>query len=95
MISNEKKTFLGLCNGSNPNLLSATVMKKISKITTKPPVQCHIENYKNPENSCKIQPSISFRFDFFSSPFQLVRRLLRMEDIALLEAMTPRRAVML
>ena len=35
-------------------------MEKISKNTTKPPVQCHIENYKNPENSSKIQPSVSF-----------------------------------
>ena len=46
-----ENTFLGLSNGSNSNLLSATVMEKISKNTTKPPVQCHIENYKNPENS--------------------------------------------
>ena len=45
MIPNEN-TFQGLSNGSNPNLLSATVMEKISKNTTKPPVQCHIENYK-------------------------------------------------
>ena len=59
MIPNEN-TFQGLSNGSNPNLLSATVMEKISKNTTKPPVQCHIENYKNPENSSKIQPSVSF-----------------------------------
>ena len=41
-----KNTFQGLSNGSNPNLLSATVMEKISKNTAKPPVQCHIENYK-------------------------------------------------
>ena len=66
-------------------------MEKISKNTTKPPVQCHIENYKNHENSSKPQPLVSF----FSSPFQLVMRLLRMEDIALSETMTPRRAVML
>ena len=59
MVPNEN-TFQGLSNGSNPNLLSATVMEKISKSTTKPPVQCHIENYKNPENSSKIQPSVSF-----------------------------------
>ena len=59
IIQNEK-TFQGLSNGSNPNLLSATVMEKISKNTTKPPVQCHIENYKNPEKSNKIQPSVSF-----------------------------------
>ena len=51
MIPNEN-TFHGLSNGSNSNLLSATVVEKISKNTTKPPVQCHIENYKNPENSC-------------------------------------------
>ena len=59
MIQNEN-TFQGLSNGSNQNLLSATVMEKISKNTTKPPVQCHIENYKNPENSSKIQPLVSF-----------------------------------
>ena len=50
MVSNEN-TFQGLSNGYNVNLQSAAVMEKISKITTKPPVQCHIENYKNPENS--------------------------------------------
>ena len=50
----------GFFNGSSPNLLSATVMEKISKNTTKPPVQCHIENYKNPENFSKIQPLVSF-----------------------------------
>ena len=59
IITNEN-TFQGLSNGSNPNLLSATVMEKISKNTTKPPVQCHIENYKSSENSSKIQPSVSF-----------------------------------
>ena len=59
MIPNENK-FRGLSNGFNPNLLSATVMEKISKNTTKPHVQCHIENYRSPENSCKIQPSVSF-----------------------------------
>ena len=59
MIPNEN-TFQGLFNYSNPNLLSATVMEEISKNTTKPPVQCHIENYKNPENSSKIQPLVSF-----------------------------------
>ena len=41
-------------------LLSAAVMEKTVKNTTKPPVQCHIENYKNPEISSKIQPSVSF-----------------------------------
>ena len=35
-------------------------MEKISKNTTKPPAQCHIGNYKNPENSSNIQPSVSF-----------------------------------
>ena len=55
-----ENTFQGLSNGSNPNLLSATVMEKISTNTTKPPVQCHIQNYKNPENSSKIEPSVSF-----------------------------------
>ena len=60
IIPNEN-TFQGLSNGFNTNLLSATVMEKISKNTTKPPVQCHTENYKkNPENSSKIQPLISF-----------------------------------
>ena len=59
MVPNEN-TFQGLSNGSNPSLLSATVMEKISKDTTKLPVQCHIGNYKNPENSSKIQPSVSF-----------------------------------
>ena len=59
MIPNEN-IFQGLSSGFNPNLLSATVMEKISKNTTKPPAQCHIENYKNPENSSKIQPSVSF-----------------------------------
>ena len=66
MVPNENTTRV-LSNGSDPNLLSAAVMEKISKNTTKPPVQCHIENYKNPENS--------------SSPFQLVRRLLSMETL--------------
>ena len=59
MIPNEN-TFQGLSNGSNPNLLSATVMEKISKNTTKSHVQCHIENYKNPENSSRIQPTVAF-----------------------------------
>ena len=54
MAPNEN-TFQGLSNNFNPNLLSAAVMEKISKNATKPPVQCHIENYKNPENSSKIQ----------------------------------------
>ena len=40
--------------------MSAAVMEKISKNTTKPPVECHFENYKNPEKSSKIQPSVSF-----------------------------------
>ena len=35
VIPNEN-TFQGLSNGSNPNLLSATMMEKISKNTTKP-----------------------------------------------------------
>ena len=59
MVPNEN-TFQGLSNGSNPNLLSATVMEKSSKNTTKPPLQCHLKNYKNPENSGQIQPSDSF-----------------------------------
>ena len=89
MVPNEN-TFQGLSSCSNPNLLSTAVMEKISKNTTKPPVQCQIENIKNPENSSKIQPSVSVLPQRI-----LVRRLLRMEDIALLEAMTPRRAVIL
>ena len=59
MVLNEN-TFQWLSNGSNPNLLSATVMEKISENTRNPLVQCHIENYKNPENSTKIQLSVSF-----------------------------------
>ena len=59
MVPNEN-TFQGSSNGSNPKLLPATVMEKISKNTTKPPAQCHIENFKNTENSSKIQPSVSF-----------------------------------
>ena len=58
MVPNEN-TFQGLSNCSNPNLQLAAVMEKISKNTIKPPVQCHIENYKNPENSNKSQPSVS------------------------------------
>ena len=49
MVPNDNTT-RGISNGSNPNLLSAAVMEKISKNTTKPPVEYHIENYKNPEN---------------------------------------------
>ena len=59
MVPNEN-TFQGLSNGSNPNLLSAAVMEKICINTTKPLVQCHIENYRNPDNSSKIQISGSF-----------------------------------
>ena len=43
MVTNENTT-RGLSNSFNPNLLSAAVMEKISKNTSKPPVQCHIEN---------------------------------------------------
>ena len=86
IIPNEN-IFQVLSNGSNPNLLLATVMEKICKNTTKPPVQCHIENYKNPENFSKIQPSVSFLLQPISTS--------QMEDIALLEAMAPRRAVMM
>ena len=71
MIPNEN-TLQGLSNGSNPNLLSAAVMEKISWNTTKPPVQCHIENYKNPENSSKL----CHRFHFFPSPFQPMEALI-------------------
>ena len=86
-----ENTFQGLSNGSNPNLLSATVMEKISKNTTKPPVQCILKTIK----TLKILAKFNYRFHFFSSPFQQVMRLLRMEDIALSEALTPRRASML
>ena len=55
-----ENTFQGLRNASEPNLLSAAVTENISEKFTKPPVQCHIENYKKPENSNKIQPSVSF-----------------------------------
>ena len=58
----------GFVTLSNPNLLSAAVMAvKITKNTTKQPVQCHIENYKNPENSSKIQPSVSFLLQSIST----------------------------
>ena len=57
VVPNEN-TFQGLSNGSNPNLLSAAVMEKLSKNTTKPPVQCHIESFRFPENSRTIQPSV-------------------------------------
>ena len=56
-----ENTFKALFSSrSNPNLLSADVMEKFSKNTTNPPLQCHIENYKNPENSSKIQQLVSF-----------------------------------
>ena len=55
IVPNEN-TFQGLSNGQ---VLSGTVMEKISKNTTKPPVQCHIQNYKNLENSSQIQPLVS------------------------------------
>ena len=87
-----ENTFQGLSNVSKPNPQSAAVMEKISKITTKPRVQCHIDNYK----SLKMQAKVNHRFHFFPSPFQIVRRLrrlLRMEGIAVLEPMTQRRAV--
>ena len=57
MVPSENTT-RGLSNDSNRNLLSAAVMEKISKNTTRPLVQCHFENYKNPENSSKIQPLV-------------------------------------
>ena len=78
-----QNTFQGLSNSSNPNLLSATLMEKISENTTKPPVQCHIENYKNPENSSIMQQS----FYFLPQPISTSQETA--------EAMTPRRAVML
>ena len=56
----KENTSQGVSNGSNPNLLSAAVMEKIGKNTTKSPMQCHIKNYKNPETSSKIRPSVSF-----------------------------------
>ena len=86
-----ENTFQGLSNCSNPNLLSATVMEKINKNTTKPPVQCHIENYKNPGNSTKIQPSVSFLLQPISTSHETAEN----GAIALSEALTPRRALML
>ena len=59
MVPNENTT-RGLSNGFNPNRLSGAGMEKVSKNTTKPPVECHFENYKNPENFSKIQLSVSF-----------------------------------
>ena len=86
-----ENTFQGLSNGSNPNLLSATVMEKISKN-----LQNHLCNViLKTIKTLKILAKFNHRFHYFSSPFQLVMRLLRMEDIALSEALTPRRALML
>ena len=90
IVPNEN-TFQGF---SDQNLLSATVMEKISKNSTKPPVQCQIEILKTLKTP-KILATYNHRFHFLPSPFQIVRRLLRMGDIDLLEAMTPRRSVML
>ena len=90
IVPNEN-TFEGLSNGFNPTLLSAAVMEKISKNTTKPPVQCHIENYKNPESFSRIQLSVSF----LPQPISTSQETAGKEDIAFLEAMTPCRAVML
>ena len=78
-----RNTFQGLPNGSNLNLLSAAVMDKICKNTTKPPVQCHIENNKTPENSSN-NSTIGFISSQPISPSQETD-----------EAMIPRRAVML
>ena len=78
-IVQKENTIRGLSNGFNATLLSAAVMEKISKNSTKPPVQCHVETIK----SLKILAKLNNRFHFFPSPFQPVRILLRMEDIAL------------
>ena len=66
MVPNDN-TFQGLSSGSNPNLLPAAVMEKISKNTTKSPVQFYIENYRNPENFSKIQSCFSFHGVLFLS----------------------------
>ena len=47
------------------------------------------------EKTLKILALFNHRILFFPSPFQLISRLLRMEEIALVEAMISRRAVML
>ena len=65
-------------------------MEKISKNTTKPPMQCHIENYKNPENSSKIQQSVSF----FHQPISTSQETAENGGYCSLEPMTSRRAVM-
>ena len=78
-IVQKENTIRGLSNGFNATLLSSAVMEKISKNSTKPPVQCHVETIK----SLKILAKFNNRFHFLPSPFQPVRILLRMEDIAL------------
>ena len=87
MVPNEN-TFQGLSNGSNPNMQSAAVMEKISNYYK---TTCAM-SLKTIE-TMKIEAKVNHRFHFFPSAFQLVKRLLRMEGIAVLEAMTPRRAV--
>ena len=81
VVPNEN-TFQGLSNGSNPNLLSAAVMEKLSKNTTNHLCNVIFKTIK----TLYILAKFNHRFHIFPSPFQLVRRLLRMGDIALLEA---------
>ena len=68
-----KNTIRGLSIGSNPNLLSAAVMEKISRKYYK--TTCAIlKTIKN----LKILANFNHQFHFFPSSFQLVTRLLRM-----------------
>ena len=62
MIPNEN-TFQGLSNGSNPNLLSATMMEKISKNTTKPSSTTR----KNTTNFSRTDRFLLQPFNFFEA----------------------------
>ena len=68
-IPNER-TFQGLSNGSNSNLLPSTELQKISENNQNPPPQCYMENYKNPENSSQSQPSVSVSPQPFSASLE-------------------------
>ena len=90
MAPNEN-TFQGLSNGSKPNLQSDAVMEKSVKL-----LQNHLCNViLKAIETLIIHAKVNHRFHFFPRPFQLIRRLLRMEDIALLKAMTQHGALML
>ena len=90
MVRNEN-TFQGLSNSSNPNLQSAAVMEKSVKLLQN--YLCNVTLKVTKTLEC--QAKVNHRFQFFPRPFQLVRRLPRMGEIALLETLTPRRDVML